>query len=78
MGQYKLEEIDERSRLIRTALESQGLNLKPDVTCLINRRHLIWILNWNGLADTLECLESIYKMDYPNYKVIVVDNAWSK
>jgi GT2 family glycosyltransferase len=37
----------------------------------------ISILNWNGLADTLECLESIYKMAYRNYEVIVVDNASS-
>ncbi|MBI3001447.1 MAG: glycosyltransferase family 2 protein, partial [Deltaproteobacteria bacterium] len=33
------------------------------------------ILNWNGLKDTLECLESIQKTDYPNVDVIVVDNG---
>jgi len=32
------------------------------------------ILNWNGLHDTIECLESLKKITYPNYKVIVVDN----
>jgi GT2 family glycosyltransferase len=36
---------------------------------------LITILNWNGLQDTLECLESVFKMDYPNFKVLVVDNG---
>ncbi|CAD6493495.1 MAG: Glycosyl transferase family 2 [Candidatus Argoarchaeum ethanivorans] len=35
----------------------------------------IIILNWNGLQDTNECLESIRKISYPNYEVIVVDNA---
>ena len=35
----------------------------------------IIILNWNGLRDTLECLESVYKLDYPNFEVIVVDNG---
>jgi hypothetical protein len=35
----------------------------------------IIILNWNGLEDTLECLKSVFKMDYPNFKVIVVDNG---
>jgi len=35
----------------------------------------IIILNWNGLKDTLECLESVYKLDYPNFEVIVVDNG---
>ena len=35
----------------------------------------IIILNWNGWKDTIECLESIYKIDYPNYDIIVVDNG---
>lgn len=35
----------------------------------------ISILNWNGLEDTLECLESVFKMDYPHFEVIVVDNG---
>jgi len=35
----------------------------------------IIILNWNGLNDTLECLESLKKISYPNYEVIVVDNG---
>ena len=35
----------------------------------------IIILNWNGLKDTLECLESVKKSDYPNYEIILIDNA---
>jgi len=35
----------------------------------------IIILNWNGLEDTIECLESLRKITYPNYEVIVVDNG---
>lgn len=35
----------------------------------------IVILNWNGLQDTLECLESVFKLDYPNFEVIVVENG---
>lgn len=35
------------------------------------------ILNWNGVEDTIECLESLKKITYPNYEVIVVDNASS-
>lgn len=34
----------------------------------------IIILNWNGWKDTLECLESLYQIDYSNYNVIIVDN----
>jgi len=33
------------------------------------------ILNWNGLKDNIECLESLDKVTYPNYQVIVVDNG---
>ena len=32
-------------------------------------------VNWNGWRDTLECLESVRRLDYPNYLIIVVDNA---
>lgn len=35
----------------------------------------IIILNWNGWKDTIECLDSLYRIDYPNYDVIVVDNG---
>lgn len=35
----------------------------------------IIILNWNGWKDTIECLESLYKINYPNYDVVVVDNG---
>lgn len=37
----------------------------------------IIILNWNGLKDTLECLESLSRLVYPNFEVIVVDNCSS-
>lgn len=35
----------------------------------------IVILNWNGLEDTVECLESLRRITYPSYKIVVVDNA---
>jgi len=35
----------------------------------------IIILNWNSWKDTIECLESLYQIAYPNYDVIVVDNG---
>ena len=41
-----------------------------------NHPHIaLMILNWNGLQDTLECLESVFKNDYPNYSVYMIDNA---
>ena len=35
----------------------------------------IILLNWNGKEDTLECIESLKKIDYEDYKIIVVDNG---
>ena len=35
----------------------------------------IVILNWNGLADTLLCLEFVRKQTYNNYEIIIVDNG---
>ena len=32
-------------------------------------------LNYNGLENTIECLESLKKINYPDYEVIVVDNG---
>jgi len=35
----------------------------------------IIVLNWNGLNDTLDCLESLGQLDYQNYEAVVVDNG---
>lgn len=35
----------------------------------------IIILNWNGRDNTLACLDSVFKIDYPNFDVVVVDNG---
>lgn len=43
--------------------------------------NIIWpkiaiiILNWNGFQDTVECLTSLKDVDYPNYKIVLVDNG---
>jgi len=42
------------------------LNKKPKVSIII--------LNWNRWKDTIECLESLYQINYPDYDVIVLDN----
>ncbi len=33
------------------------------------------VVNWNGLADTIECLDSLHATSYPNYSTVVVDNG---
>lgn len=35
----------------------------------------IVILNWNGAADTLACLGSVFALDYPDFGVVVCDNG---
>ncbi len=35
----------------------------------------IILLNWNGWQDTIECLESLYRMSTDDYIILVVDNA---
>jgi GT2 family glycosyltransferase len=36
---------------------------------------VIVILNWQNAPDTLECLESVSALDYPNAHILVVDNG---
>ncbi|MBU1125688.1 MAG: glycosyltransferase family 2 protein [Candidatus Omnitrophica bacterium] len=40
-----------------------------------NPRVAIIILNWNNWSDTRECVESLSKIRYPAYEVIIVDNG---
>ena len=35
----------------------------------------IIVLNWNGLEDTVECIESLERLSYPNREIILVDNG---
>lgn len=41
-----------------------------------NNQPLVYIIiiNWNGLDDTIECLKSLNKISYKNYKIVLVDN----
>jgi GT2 family glycosyltransferase len=38
-------------------------------------RVVVVVLNWNGRDDTLACLESLSRSDWPNTTTIVVDNG---
>ncbi len=35
----------------------------------------IVIPNWNGHKDTLECLDSLQRLTYTNYEIVVIDNG---
>lgn len=41
----------------------------------MNPKVSIIILNWNGKEDTIECLESLKKITYSNYEILLVDNG---
>jgi len=33
------------------------------------------VVNWNGLEDTIDCLNSFTKVSYPDFSLVVVDNG---
>jgi len=33
------------------------------------------VLNYRNFSDTIECVRSVEKIDYPNYRVVIVDNG---
>jgi GT2 family glycosyltransferase len=33
------------------------------------------VLNWNLWSDTVECIESLFKVSYPNFSILLVDNG---
>lgn len=42
---------------------------------ILDHKVYIVILNYNGSKDTIECLESILKLNYGNYQILIVDNS---
>jgi GT2 family glycosyltransferase len=46
-----------------------------DAMMPISPKVYIILFNFNNWQDTLECLESLLKIDYSNYHIIIVDNA---
>jgi GT2 family glycosyltransferase len=41
---------------------------------LFPKVHIV-VLTWNQRDRVLDCLRSLHQLDYPNYKIIVVDNG---
>ncbi len=41
---------------------------------MIRNKVYIIILNYNSYPDTIECLESIFKVSYDHFQVVVIDN----
>lgn len=38
-------------------------------------RVYVIVVNWNGCKDTIECLESLLLLEYPDFRVVVCDNG---
>lgn len=51
------------------------MNKISPVKCKQLPKIAIVILNWNGKKDTIECLNSLKKITYSNYEIILVDNG---
>lgn len=56
-------------------MPTAGTNVFADLAMAALPCVSVVVLNWNGRADTIACLESLGQCDYRNLNVIVVDNG---
>lgn len=50
-------------------IEPASMKVFPQVSIII--------VNWNGSKDTIECIDSLRKLSYPSYNILIVDNGSS-
>lgn len=55
--------------------EGNGLQAASPKMCVSAEALAIILVNYNGWAHTIECLESLLRSDQQDYSIIVVDNA---
>lgn len=58
-------------------IESMRQGFRPTLNSNGEQRAYIIILNWNSWQHTIECLESVARLTYSNFQVVVCDNASS-
>ena len=58
---------------MKTAVIRARMSKKYEMT-MPNTAYVI-VLNWNGYADTIECVKSCLGLDYPSFHIVVVDNC---
>ena len=67
---------DDPNRIQHTSKPiSQGVGERRNLPDVKAPMVAVILLNWNGWKDTIECLESVFRLSYPAFKVIVCDNA---
>lgn len=54
-----------------------GFALEAERYCRFMKAVAVVVLNWNGWRDMIACIHSLKKIDYPDYRIFVVDNASS-
>ena len=59
----------ELDRTMKTVMDT------PEAFSSPRPRVAIVLLNWNSAEDTLACIESIRKLSYENFQVVIIDNA---
>ena len=62
---------DNRSRITDhgSRITDHGSRITDHGSRITNYPRVAIILNWNGWEDTIECLESLYRITYPNSKI---------
>lgn len=62
-----------------TVMDTRILSRERFYSCLRSpmecQNVAIILVNWNCWRDTIECLESLYRISYPSYEVVLVDNG---
>jgi GT2 family glycosyltransferase len=53
---------------------SSAIKINMDQTTNVPKVGIV-ILNWNNAPDTLECLDSVFRIDYSPFYITVVDNG---
>ncbi len=50
-------------------------NRKSDLKTPLAPLVYILVLNWNSYNDTLECINSLQEIKYPNFRIVIIDNG---
>ncbi len=70
---YEVDDLlDHAYRLVQKMAQSRPLTIRSS-----DRSQTVWIvvLTLNNYSDTVECLQSLRKLRYPSYNIVLVDNG---
>src|SRR5437879_3684392 len=64
-----------RQALTSSHREHQSVSSPPTTPSNSAPSVLIVILNWNSHEETIAAVESVLKLDYPAFSIVIVDNG---